>query len=198
MSRGGGATEARHEGPYGFWILIFRGQWGSHHRLQSDGSEISAEQTRGQGRGECGLVRCGWWEWHAVLLPERVVGSWVSMAPPRNFWVCPQLPSPRWWRLSRGWSLKAWWGWEEEDPERKRPLCSTPRPSSAELSGDPHLRAGRQPGGPGRAHGGSSDSPPPTHSPRACSALWVLGWRPCQSSGISLSAHGDGVSLSLD
>ena len=47
-------------------------------------SEIIAEQTRGQGRGKRGLVRCGQWEWHAVLPPGRVEGggSWVSMATP--------------------------------------------------------------------------------------------------------------------
>lgn len=115
VSRGGGATERLgHEGRAGFWILIQRAV-GAIAELQSDGGEISAEQTRGSGgRGECGLVSCGWWEWHAVLLPERVVGS--GHGTPETSGFAHSCSLPRWWRVSRGWSLGSEAG-RRRDPE---------------------------------------------------------------------------------
>lgn len=140
---------------------------------------------QGQGRGECGLS--------AVVVGMaccsgcgKVVGSWVSMAPPRNL-VCPQLLLPRWWRLSRGWSLVARLG-GVEDPERRGPWCLT-TPRVLPNSGDPHLAwlAGNR--GPSTA---GSSTAHPQHIPWACSALGCWGWRPCQSSECSQCSRGTG------
>lgn len=179
-----------------FWILIQRAV-GSHRRLQSDGARsvqsrpgVREEESVvwsavGGGNGMLFCCQGGWW----------VPGS--PWHPPRNFWVCPQLlPPPGGGDCQEAGVSAAGLGGGGPGAEGGHCVQRHVRvlPNSR---GDPHLRAGRQPGGPGRAHGGSSDSPPRTHSPGLlCS--WVPGVAALPVSGISLRAQGGRARRSLN
>ena len=135
----------------------------------------------------------------ACCSATREGGGFLGLhgTPPRNFWVCPQpLPPPGGGDCQKAGVSAAGLGGGGPRAEGGHRVQRHVRvlPHSR---GDPHLRAGRQPGGPGRAHGGSSGSPLP-HTPRACSSLGRWGWWLCQSSGTSLSAQGGRAGWGLD
>ena len=81
-------------------------------------------------------------------------------------------------------------GWEEEDPERKGAIVFNATSEFCRTLGEipTYGLAGNREDqeelmvGPWAAH--------PPHTPWACSALGHRAWRPCQSSGTSLSAQG--------
>lgn len=89
-------------------------------------------------------------------------------------------------------------GWEEEDPERKGAIVFNATSEFCRTLGEipTYGLAGNREDqeelmvGPRAAH--------PPHTPRACSALGHWAWRPCQSSGTSLSAQGGRARRGLD
>lgn len=96
------------------------------------------------------------------------------MAPPRNFWVCPQLLPPQVVEIVKRLESRQR-GWEEEDPERKGAIVFNATSEFCRTLGEIPtygLADGRE--DQEELMVGPRTSPPPTHSPGLlCS--WVPG-----------------------